>query len=157
MRTETEILTHLEKLQKHDLFGFGTSVLITYLPFEKVKRFLNADVTAESWTKDSFPLPLTREAVMKEFANYMAFAWSKVQDHRGLSAQRSIQKLSAWAWLLGNDACVEKVTETDYAQYGAPKLKVICDAFGLPVPDDEPTRNMIVGKPCRSDCDEGCG
>lgn len=158
MRTTAEIVARIKAQSDTDIFGFGTSLLLSYVPYEDAKPFLRPDseFTAETWTSNGWPAPATKEALTKELAEYMMFAWGKVQDHRGLSANRSTIKLLEWVWLLGDDATVAKVEATEYAQYGAPKLKVICEAFGLPIPDAAGVQRMISGESCKPDCEEGC-
>jgi hypothetical protein len=90
-------------------------------------------------------------------AAYMSFAWSKVEDHRAISASRSIDKLGAYVWLMGDDNVLSEMEAAGYAQYGAPKLACVCLAYGLPIPQDEEVQRMIRGETCRPGCDAGCG
>jgi len=149
MRTLDEIAARAAAAD--DIFGFAREVLVPYLDFERARPFLKADAAAAEWQ----PTPL--DMARAEMTEYMAFAWGKVEDHRGLSAGRSVEKLAAWAWLLGDDALVERIEAAPYAQYGAPKLAVICAAFDLPVPKSTGVQRMIRGEPCVDDCDMGCG
>jgi len=87
----------------------------------------------------------------------MEFAWGKIEDHRGISANRSIEKMEAWLWLLDDEETLAALEEAPYKNYGAPKLKVICDKYGFPVPQDETIQNMIASRPCREGCQDGCG
>lgn len=89
------------------MLGFRGEVLLPYLDKEHVQQFLKpgAEVT---WETDS----ANRESVLAEARRYMAFAWGKVQDHRGIPAGRSVQKLTEWCWLLGEDELVETGTKT---------------------------------------------
>lgn len=151
MRTAAEIVQRIK--ESKSFFGFEQEALIPYLTFEQARPFLKSEAKSEEWK----PFPLTEESVRAEMAAYMLFAWEKALDHRGLSAGRSVEKLSAWIWLLGDDVCLSLVEAAEHTNYGAPKLQVICDAFGLPMPDDEAARRMARGLPCRDDCDEGCG
>lgn len=153
MRTQDEIVAFMEA--NNDFLNFTTDALIGYLDFAHAKSFLSLKegegTTEEDWK------PLTEESVRQELRAYMAFAWGKVEDHRSISASRSIDKLTAWVWLLGNDKTVEKVKEAGYAQYGAPKLAVICKAYDLPIPKSKEVQRMIQGKSCHVGCEEGCG
>lgn len=77
MRTAEEIVQKIDAT-KNDFFGFGTGVLLSYLPFEHlklVKGFKLEDVTPEKWAADGFPCVNTREAILKELSDYMKFAW----------------------------------------------------------------------------------
>lgn len=154
MRTEQEIVARIES-EKSKMFSFVGEALFQFLSFDVAKPMLKEGITEEQWRESQ--APCTRERVLQELREYMEFAWGKAHDHRGLSANRSVDKLSAWVWLLGDDETVAKVEATDYPNYGAPKLKVICDAYGFPIPDDEATQNMIAGRPCEPGCGQGCG
>ena len=57
---------------------------------------------------------------------------------------------------MGDDALVTKIDATEYPQYGAPILKLVCETLGLPIPDKASLRNMMVGKPCVETCTMGC-
>ncbi len=155
MRTQEEIVQRYEAVKADDVLGFRSEVLLLYLDFEHAKPYLKPDVTAESWNADVSKYD--RDAVLEAAAKYMVFAWGKVKDHRGISASRSVDKMTEYAWLLGEDALVEEIGRTGYAQYGAPPLKLICEKLGFPLPDDEPTKRMMRGEPCCDGCQEGCG
>jgi hypothetical protein len=169
MRTQDQIVA---RMQADDpLFGWARDVLIEFLDYEHARPFLKEDTTPEQWAEvldEAFrqihgfgsthhPAILGLESAQKALATYMRFAWSKVEDHRGLSAGRSVDKCTAYAWLLGDDACVAAVEAAPYPQYGAPKLAVICRAFNLPIPDEIWAHNMIAGERCGADYECGCG
>lgn len=150
MRSFEEIV---EKIKgSTSLFGFDAEVMVGYLPFEAAAPLLKEGARAEDWEQE----PYTRSAVIADMARYLEFAWEKVQHHRGLSALRSIEKIGAYLWLLGDDDVLNRFREAPYAQYGAPGLKLAADAYGLPVPDSQDIRNMILGIPCEPSC-QGCG
>ena len=158
MRTQEEIVARIR--EKRSMFGFDAEVLLPYLDYDHAKEFIRPVVPREKWEVSSEDggrgYPLNEEAAMRDFRAYAEFAWGKAQDHRGLSANRSVEKLEAWAWLLGRDDVLAASEAAGYASYGCPKLKVICEAFGFPIPDDEATVRMMNGEPCRPDCDSGC-
>ncbi len=154
MKTQQEIAARAREVQKNDLFGFATGVLVFNLDFENAKEFLKPDATAEGWPG---PEKRTDAAVRKEAYEYLDFAWGKARDHRGISASRSIMKMVEYLWLLGLDEASEHVREAPHRNYGAPGLKVASLALGYPVPTDPLLVRMMDGYPCREDCDEGCG
>lgn len=154
MRTQDEIATKVAESNKRVL-DFTGDALLCYLDFEHARPFLKPEATAEGWAKSH--TPLVRESVIAEMRDYMAFAWGKVEDHRGLSAGRSVDKMTAWAWLLGDDALVKAIDAAGYAQYGAPKLAVVCKALGFDIPDDPGIARMIDGERCGADYSCGCG
>lgn len=153
IKTQDEIVKHYRTTKDEDFFGFAGEVFIPYLDFQPAREFLKPDtsLTAESWKQ----YPLTEEGVIGEMKSYMEFAWDKASNHRGLSAGRSVEKMRAWLWLLGNDELIE-YAEEHYQNYGAPILLKICQAYNFPVPDDEGLARMAGRLPCRDDCDEGC-
>src|SRR5690348_11230377 len=99
MRTIEDIITHYRNKQESDFFGFAGEVLLPYLSAEQVKPFLKPDADLSDWKQE----PLKFEAVVTAMREYMEFAWDKVQDHRGISASRSVEKMQAWLWLLGDE------------------------------------------------------
>lgn len=151
VRTIEEIITFYRASQQDDFFGFAGDVLLPYLPKDKVAEFAEPQ---ESYT----PQPLEREFILKEMHEYMEFAWGKVEDHRGISASRSVEKMTAWLWLLKDDETRAFAENgSNYAQYGAPILKKICEVYGFPIPNNSIIERMAQGKPCEDDCDMGCG
>lgn len=151
-RSPEEIQVYCKERQ--GMFGFHIEVLVPYLPYELAKEWLKDEVDGKKWQ----PSPCTVTAVEEEASQYMAFAWEKVSDHRGLSAGRNIEKMRAWMWLLGDDESVSTCdNEGLYAQYGAPILKAVSEKHGWPVPETDVIQRMGRGLPCRSDCEMGCG
>lgn len=150
MRTQDEIVARIKEVKKNDVFGFSQEVLLGSLDFEHAKPFLTDGVTAEQWTPD-----LTDDDVKKEALDYLTFAWGKAEDHRGISASRSVDKMTQFCWLLGHD--VKAIDDAEYAQYGCPKLKVAAELLGAPLPTDPALVRMINGVPCGSGYECGCG
>lgn len=156
MRTLSEALTWYKQHEADDMLGFKLQVLLDYLPFELAKPYLKPEATAAAWHTDLHQF--TPEQVIADARAYMAFAWGKVLEHRGLSAGRSVEKMQMWCYLLGEDRLVALCNnENQYAKYGAPILLAICTMFGWPVPMDDRVARMAAGKSCRDGCDEGCG
>lgn len=154
---------------KDDVLGFGFDVLSDYLP-DRLAAPLFREYTPRDG-KDAgdfagygppqgktYPLDAgDADHIVASVRHYMAFAWGKVRNHRGLSAGRSVEKVGAWLWLLGHDPCDIYDTDEDWGQYGAGCLARACVLLGLPVPDGEDLARMIRGEPCVPGCDEGCG
>lgn len=158
MRTQDQ-LAQAAKTPK-SFFGFDAEVYLNYLDFEHAKPFLKEEFLAnpdaeKEWNAQRSDL--TEERVKTDMREYMEFAWGKAIDHRGLSANRSIDKMMALLFVLGDDEFAEKVEATPYPQYGAPKLALICEKYGFPMPDSPMAVNMAKGLPCHPGCDNGCG
>lgn len=153
MRTQAEIVTKIEG--SSDFLGFDRDVYIGFLDYEHVRKFLKEGVTREEW--DDARTELNRESILASMREYMDFAWGKVRDHRCISASRSVDKMRAWAWLLGDEQLLAEIEAAEYTNYGAPKLAAICYYMGWPVPGDSAITNMVAGRPCVPGCCEGCG
>lgn len=162
MRTPEEVVERIKEEQQKFL-SFQPSVLAMYLPFNLLKQVLKQVAKKDADLADWAPLPLTRERILFDMGQYMAFAWEKAINHRGLSAGRSVDKMRAWLWLLGeeNDLVSFVNSDDNYPNYGAPILKRICEAFDLPLPEKdyelEMATRMAQGLPCEDGCKEGCG
>lgn len=154
MKTQSEIIEYYDNHREEDMFGFVAEVLFPYLTFDQAKKYLKPEATAEGWGDVE---PLTEEHVVGEMRDYMVFAWEKAADHRGLSASRSIEKMRAWLWLLGDEELRDFADDnSNYAQYGAPTLKAISEKYGFDIPDEPRIKRMVKGLPCRDGCGEGC-
>lgn len=155
LRSQDEIVTRIQAIQTGASLDaiYQWQVLVTPLDFEHGAQFCRSDATAEEWGE-----PLTAEEVLKEAREYLDFAIGKIVGHRGISASRSVAKLTEWAWLLCRDDIVEAMKAAEYKNYGAPKVRAFAQAFGWwPESPDEALTRMADGQPCRPDCDEGCG
>jgi hypothetical protein len=158
MRPQEEIV---KKVQESDsLLGFELEVLIQHLDYEHAKPFLNKEFVAkpdaeERWAKEA--KEHTDEVVKQEMAQYMAeFGWPKAEGHRGISANRTIEKMFAWLWLLGDEETTRTLENAPYENYGCPMLAIICKRYNLPIPDSVEVQNMINSRPCCDSC-PSCG
>lgn len=151
MRTVEEIVSRIESKKGKSFFGFDLEVLISSLPFEDAKPYLKPEAKAEDWEEP------TEEVVRQRAFDYLDFAYGKAADHRGLSAERSIEKLSEYAWLLGKEDVADEMVNGPFQNYGAPGLFAFARAFDRPIPDNPGLVRMAEGKPCVEDCMEGCG
>lgn len=151
MKTSEQVCEYIKN--NEGFLSFTTEALIGLLPFEHAKAWLKADAKEADWKQDD----TSDAAVLAVLTDYMAFAWGKVEDHRGISAGRSVEKCTAWAWYLRGDDILSEIEAAEYAQYGAPKLAVICRALNLNIPADPQIQRMINGEPCSPGCESGCG
>jgi len=159
VRTQEELAAFVSDSRiNHDPFGFGIEVILPYLEAENAKVFTIATVdTARIWKEQGYPRKQDREAMLKEAQQYMEFAWGKAMNHRGLSAERSVSKMAAWMFLLGEDALLNTCfDDSKYPKYGAPILKDICVKLGWEIPADVAILRMIKGLPCQEECEQGC-
>lgn len=154
-RTQEEIFARAVAIAEDDLFGFAREVLCERLDFEHVKPLVHEDATPEDWYRleDLMPIGDAAEA-------YLAFAMGKADNHRGISAHRSVSKLREMAWLAGLDDVVQAMDDAPYPQYGVPKLLAFATAADLMnvwIEGMTPgIRRMSVGAPCEDGCPQGC-
>lgn len=142
MKTVEEIREHCAKDDDQDMFGFGKQVFQEYLP--ECYKEGHEDKVRE----------LNQEEIQKELIDYLDFAFGKAIDHRGLSAMRSVIKLSNWAWILGRQELYDFArADGNYSCYGVPILKRFAQAFDVPIPEE--IVKWEDGKPCSPGC-EGC-
>jgi hypothetical protein len=164
-RLEDEGLKTVEEIAKFirdddSMFGFKVDVCLQYLPFDQAREFLKPEVTAEEWSISVHPL--TEDGLKTDMLDYMDFAIGKALDHRGLSAGRSVEKMQAWLWLLGDKETWAFADEdANYKNYGAPILKYICEKYGYSLDkldkwDRLKFDNMALGKLCQAGCEDGC-
>jgi hypothetical protein len=154
MRTRDQIAEYYKGRKRWDTLGFEAEVLLPYLDTEHLRPFCKEGADLSKHRAQ----PLTEPRVIREMKSYMEFAWGKVIDHRGISAGRSVQKMRAWLWLLGDDELVSFCDdERNYPQYGAPILRRICQKYKLPIPKGEMVDRMARGLACQAGCDMGCG
>lgn len=128
MKQAKEILQHIAEVAEDDFFGVIRSNLVNFLSYEDAKEFLKEGVTKKQWTK--LQKSLTKEVIIKSIEDYMPFAWEKANDCRGLSANRSIDHMRAYLWLL-DDGNLEKMEEIEYEHYGKEQLIFICEQYNL--------------------------
>lgn len=168
-RSPADIVTRMKEAS--GFLDFTGEVLADYLSFDDAAPVRSGAVTREQWEAPitelqgyggavNKPRPIApddAEFILLSARAYMTFAWTKVEDHRGISASRSAQKLTAWLWLLGWDTA-EVVDDTNrWGQYGAGVLADISKCLGFDIPTDEWATRMIAGLPCVDGCDGGCG
>lgn len=137
-----------------DFFGSRAEVLLSSLDWDDARPYLMPEAVEANWH------PVQGDHLDEVAAHYYEFALGKIENHRGLSAQRSVDKLTEYAWLLGRDDIVTAMDDADYTNYGAPKVLVFGTMLGLPFStgiDKEAILHMAAGQPCYTGCEEGCG
>ena len=152
MKTQEQILARIKEVEKEDMLGFQRDVLINALSFENAKPFLKPEAIKEEWDEG---VNLTEEKLQAAAKSYLEFAWGKAEDHRGISASRSTEKMGEYIWLLGTDEDYALYAATSYAMYGCPMLKAAAEFFKTPIPTTSELVKMMNGEPCSDDC-TGC-
>ena len=162
IRTPEEIVARIEEVKGDDFLGFRRQVLVMALPYDVAaeSNLVREGVTKEQWDESTVH---GEEATTKEALEYLEFAFGKADDHRGISANRSVEKMGEYAWLLCRDDVVTAMENAEYAQYGVPVLVQFAEhlsdesrAVWARVKNERLER-MAVGLPCETECYEGCG
>jgi hypothetical protein len=160
MRSRDEIIDECRTVLDGDAFDFRHEVLLPYLPRYMTAEFGPWQESADNVSKK--PEERTDQEVVREMSEYIGeFGWPKAMKHRGLSAHRTVQKLRAWAWLLGrNDLVAFCDDPKNYPQYGVPILLKFSQEFGLRIPRDTDHLLMARGELCHKCVTKrqaGCG
>jgi hypothetical protein len=157
MRTQDEIRARLDTVRAShlDFLGKRQEVLVQTLDYEHIKDLLT-DPDPEKWGDPQTPWETSAAA-----GEYLAFAVEKAIDHRGLSANRSIDAFTEYLWLLTDDDTCRKFDEVRYAPYGMPKLKFAAEALGFTEAFDAMGKEygvemarMAAGLSCSDNCGE---
>lgn len=128
MRTQEEILARLKESESEDIFGVQINDMVSYLTFENAKPLLKPEYVAkveageEKWEQ--------RTDARAEILEYLAFAYMKAEDERGLSAARSLLHFKTWIWL-DDPAFYEEIIPMieSYTRYGIPTLDRIAKHY----------------------------
>lgn len=156
-RTTAEIVQRIEHVRPDDPFGFQSTALLSFLPFLLAAPYLKPDTTKAQW--DALRNDADIDPVTEVAKRYLTFAMDKADQHRGISANRSVDHYRAWLWLLGKDDAIDWEA---YPQYGAPILRQVTEVMGWQdVWEDNTTlalERMSHGLVCAPDgCPDGCG
>lgn len=125
-------------MKENDFLGFGKEVALRVLEFETVKNYINENAVkdVENGKQEKWKVMTDVIEAAQDFLDYMVFAWSKAMDERGISAERSIEKLAAWMKILSRkDIAVILEDESLYYPYGKPALKKACEMLNISCPD----------------------
>ena len=160
MKSVEEIVAKIKSLDPtNDFFGAERNELVTALPFEDAQPWLVEHAKKADWLEATATDALVKSAA----SEYLRFAIGKAENHRGLSASRSIDHFRGWVWLTASLELYEQFNETSYANYGAPQLKFGAAVLGLSAswaelaPEGSQIDRMSLGLSCWPEgCDEGC-
>ena len=87
------------------------------------------------------PVPFTRDNVLAQLKNDVAFGFQKALDQRGISSGLMWGVVSMWNWIL--EEGLEDFSEGNYAQYGLPLFRATAVKYGFrnPIGDDSGTED----------------
>ncbi|MBF0422702.1 MAG: hypothetical protein HQL73_06895 [Magnetococcales bacterium] len=153
MKTDEDILLRIMELEETDLFKWESNLLITFLPLRLAQPLLEERGLrySDHWIDQDRSYGALREKV----SGFMETALEVAIGHRGTKAQRSIDYLHAWIWLMEDEEMLAFMDDGDhFPQYGVPILREICRRYDLPWPSDHPgLERMSHGESCQPD---GC-
>lgn len=127
--TQDELIERVNSRKGDDMFGFEINHYAEYLNRESLVK-LGSKINPEEPCEVK---PWSRDAVIAEMKDYLAFAFGKANDCRGLSANRSISHYLAWTWLSGDrefSAEILRHYTEDYQFYGKLILRKIAERYG---------------------------
>lgn len=128
--TQDELLARIAERRPADPFGFELGDYAVFLDAAHAAT-LGLDVASEPWVTE----PWSRDALLVQMRDYLAFAFGKANDQRGLSANRSVMHFVAWTWLAGDrglSAEIERMFREEYRYYGKLILRRVADHYGWP-------------------------
>ncbi|MDX2707303.1 hypothetical protein PV350_31275 [Streptomyces sp. PA03-6a] len=124
-RNQDDIVARAEA--SDDIFGWAQEVLLAYVDYDHARPFLHDGVTEAQWAEYAEDPAKVRDAAHA----YYVFALGKIEDERGISAERSVIKLREYAWLMGLDDVVAAMDAAEYAPYGTPKVEAFAAGLGF--------------------------
>lgn len=133
VRNHDEIVERIKEMAEHDFFGFQTSDMLVYLPWDKAKPFLRPEAVEGEW-RSLYPIFTPPLQAAKD---YMPFAWDKANNERGISAFRSLEHMQAWLWLAGYEPKTLKELFEEYEYYGKPQLVFVSALVGFNWRDED--------------------
>lgn len=72
--------------------------------------------------------PFTRDNVLAQLKEDVAFGFEKALHHRGISSSLMFEVVRMWNWVL--EEGLETLDEDDYAMYGLPLFKATAEKYG---------------------------
>jgi hypothetical protein len=142
MRKQEEIAEKCKTFGESLIGSMVVSDLLVYLDFEHAKEFLKEGITAADWNgdgdEDAIGRQYTRENVLKEMADYVCFAFEKMDGQRGISSARAIAHYQCWLFLLGeeDEHAARLIELAEYVDgYGQGFMHEVCDAYGFVKPE----------------------
>ena len=111
-----------------------------FLTFDKLTKFgLEPEdgVTEEEWNKNV--KPFTRENVLAQLEEDVAFGFEKALDKRGISSWMMFECVKFWNNIL--EEGLENWSDSNYAMYGLPLFKATAVKYGWDNPIGSDTGN----------------
>ena len=133
-----------EVLKTHKSETLDGRDTIRLMPFIEEKDLAKFDIHLKpEFVGTHTALPWTRENILSQLKQDVAFGFEKALDKRGLSAGSMAMVVMMWNMIL-EDGLENFDYEGNYAQYGLPIFKATAIKYGFPNPigDDEGTESI---------------
>ena len=104
--------------------------LAQFIPEKELKDFgiELKDEAVGTWEH----IPFTRENILKQLKEDVAFGFEKALDCRGISSSLMFEVVKMWNWIL--EEGLENWPDDNYAMYGLPLFKATALKYGFPNP-----------------------
>lgn len=132
MKTVEQIV---DSYKSKTLDGRDISRLIQFLTEEQCEK-MGMELKDEYKGKHT-PIPFTRENILEQLKEDVAFGFEKALNQRGISSSLMFSVVRMWNWVL--EEGLEDFDEDNYAQYGLPLFKATAEMYGFPNPIGEKT------------------
>lgn len=121
-----------KEYKSHTLDGRDRHCLSKFIPFDMLSEFGLSPKeefnSAEKWNESV--KPFTRENILEQLKDDVAFGFEKALNKRGISASLMYDVVRMWNWVLE-----EGLEDFDvYAQYGLPLFKATAVKYGFDNP-----------------------
>ena len=129
--TKEEVDKRYDERGEGDIIGFETDEYLIYMSFDKLRTIVKPEMSDDDLREAMSEL--SRDHMLDTMREYMAFAWEKANNMRGISANRSIEHYVAWTWLAGDAGLSAEIGDmawNEYCYYGKPILERICNFYG---------------------------
>ena len=118
--------------------GRDLSRLCQFIPEEMLSQF--GISLEDEYVGKHEATPFTRENILKQLKEDVAFGFEKALNKRGISSSLMADVVVMWNWIL--EEGLENINPSDsdqYAQYGLPIFKATAVNYGFenPIGDDE--------------------
>lgn len=126
----------LEQLKEHKSETLDARDLVRLAQFLPLEMWYHFGLELEEGATH-VPIPYTRENVLNELEQDVAFGFEKALNKRGISAGLMYEVVTMWNWIL------EEGLEDfdDYPQYGLPLFKATAVKYGFENPIGEDNGN----------------
>lgn len=118
-----------KEYESQTLDGRDLSRLAQFVPFDMIEKFgikpKEEYNNAEKW--NATVKPFTKENILTQLREDVAFGFSKALDRRGISASLMYEVVKMWNWVL--EEGLENFNS--YAQYGLPLFKATAVKYGF--------------------------